>query len=336
MPGTRSRGAETTEKADAYQEVTDRVLAALDAGTVPWRKPWTSAGRPRSMSSGKPYTGINTWLLGMTGQECGYASPYFGTYRQIEALGGQVRRGEKSTRITLWKSFTPKDAEPDPETGRKPEVVFARMIPVFSACQADGLPEKFFPAPGEERPIASPQRAADVYLAGGNAAALEHDVHGRAYYRPDTDTVHMPPMAEHRSAEDYYSTIFHELAHSTGAESRLARPGITGLQQPGHGFGSHAYGAEELTAQFGAAMLLAETGIDTEKVFDNSTAYIASWRDTIAADKKLIISAASGGQKACDLIMEPSRELQKTMGQAALAVPAQRQAEAAEVEMEMA
>jgi antirestriction protein ArdC len=272
-----------------------------------------------------------TWLLGMTAQERGYTSPFYGTYRQIEALGGQVRKGEKSTRVTLWKSFTPKDAEPDPKTGKVPEAIFARMIPVFSANQAEGLPERFYPAPGAERPIASPQHAVDAYLGSGNAAALLHDVHGQAHYTPGTDTVHMPPMAEHRTPEDYYSTIFHELAHSTGAASRLARPGITELAEKGNGFGSHAYGREELTAQFGGAMLLAETGIDSGKVFDNSTSYIASWRDTIAADKKLIISAASGGQKAADLIAEPSRELQKALAaepeRAALDVPMQRQPE---------
>lgn len=319
MPANRTRSSKTSEKTDVYQQVTDRVLAALDAGTVPWRKPWTGAGRPRSMSTGKPYQGINVWLCGMTAMERGYTSPWWGTFRQIEELGGQVRKGENqangrgATKITLWKSYVPKDAEPDPETGKLREVIYARMIPVFNADQCEGLAEKYYPQPGEERPIASPQQAADAYLASGNAAALEHDVHGEAYYVPATDTVHMPPMGEHRSPEDYYSTLFHELSHSTGAESRLARPGITELAQKGNGFGSHAYGTEELTAQFGAAMLLAETGIDTGKVFDNSTAYIASWRDTIKADKKLIISAASGGQKACDLVMEPSRELEKTV-----------------------
>jgi len=115
-------------------------------------------------------------------------------------------------------------------------------------------------------------------------------------------------MKEHRSPEHFYAAAFHESTHSTGHESRLARPGITELAEKGHGFGSHPYGKEELVAEMGSAMLCAETGIEAERVFDNSAAYLASWLDTIKGDPKMVAQAASQAGKAADLVLEPSRQ----------------------------
>ena len=148
---------------EIYQAVTDRMVLALERGVVPWRTPWTLAGRPRSMSTGNAYRGVNTWLLALAARERGWGSPWFGTYRQIQERGGQVRRGEKSTLVTFWKTL--EKQEPDAVTGE----VMTRAVPmlrkfrVFSACQADGLPDRFFPEPGEERPIAGPQAVLDGY-----------------------------------------------------------------------------------------------------------------------------------------------------------------------------
>src|SRR5260221_2036291 len=186
----------TTERTDVYQEVTDRTLAALDQGTVPWRQPWITAnGRPRSMSTRKPYRGVNVMLLGMSG----HGSAWWGTYRQIAELGGQVRKGERSTMITFWKELSV--TRPDEVTGEPTahRVPMLRAFRVFCADQADGLPERFYPSANvAAEPIAEPQAVADAYLGSGNAASLHHDQSGRAYYQSDIDEIHMSPMDGHR------------------------------------------------------------------------------------------------------------------------------------------
>jgi antirestriction protein ArdC len=290
---------------DVYQAVTDRMVRALEQGVVPWRVPWTQSGRPLSMSTGKPYRGVNTWLLSLASHEHGWHSPWFGTYRQIQEQGGRVRRGERSTLVTIWKKLEIR--EHDPGTGE----VTARSVPmlrrfaVFNADQADGLSARFHPEPGAERPIARPQVLLDGYLDQRGAPQLFHDVEGQAFYNPATDEIHLPPLSGHRSPEHYYATAFHEAAHSTGHASRLSRADVTSQDAI---FGSHKYGREELVAQMAASMLCAETGIDTDEIFENSTAYVGSWLRTIKGDPRMVVSAATAAQRATDMITEPSRQ----------------------------
>jgi len=180
-----------------------------------------------------------------------------------------------------------------------------RQFRVFNACQADGLPGRYFPEPGTQAgPIAGPQAVLDGYVNRPGGPTLHHDVAGQAYYSPALDEIHMPPLTGHRSAGHFYSTAFHEAAHSTGHASRLAREGVRGTDE----FGSHSYGKEELAAEMTASMLCAETGINTDAIFANSAAYIGSWLETIKADPRMVISAAAAGQKAADLVLEPTRE----------------------------
>ncbi len=251
------------------------------------------------------YRGVNTWLLSLASHEHGWRSPWFGTYRQIQERGGQVGKGEKSTLVTFWKTL--ETEERDPGTGELTTraVPMLRKFWVFNAEQADDLPGRFYPEPSEARPIAGPQAVLDGYLNMAHAPRLRHDVEGRAHYNPVSDEIRMPSMTSHRSPEDYYATAFHEAAHSTGHESRLNRPGITDAVAT---FGSHDYGKEELVAQMTASMLCAETGIDSEEIFQNSAAYIGSWIQTIKGDPRMVLSAAAAAQKASDFIAEPSRE----------------------------
>jgi antirestriction protein ArdC len=290
---------------EIYQAVTDRMVQALERGVVPWRTPWTLAGRPRSLSTGRAYQGVNTWLLSLACREQGWASPWFGTYRQVQELGGQVRKGERSTLVTFWKTLEKQDRDAGTGEVTVRAVPLLRTFRVFNACQADGLPGRYFPEPGEERPIAGPQAVLDGYLGQAGAPRLRHDVHGQAYYNPAADEIHLPPMTGHRSPEHYYATAYHEAAHSTGHASRLDRDGIT---SSGAAFGSHAYGKEELVAQMTASMLCAETGIDTGEIFGNSAAYIGSWLRTIKGDPRMVVTAAAAAQRASDLITEPSRQ----------------------------
>lgn len=305
MPGKRYTPRSGAARQDVYQEVTDRMIAALESGTVPWSKPWVTGGAPRSMSTGKRYRGVNTWLLAIAAQDGGWTSPWFGTYGQITERGGQVRKGERSTAITFWRTL--EKSGTDAATGEevKRTIPMLRQFRVFNAGQADGLPGKFYPEPGAEpEPIATPQDVLDAYIGSANGPAWMHDKSGQAFYSPARDEVRMPPIGGHKTAEGYYLTAFHEASHSTGHPSRLDRPGISEIGP----FGSHGYAREELVAQMSASMLAAETGVDTDAEMDNSAAYLASWIDALKGDSRLIIGASAAAQKAADLILDPVRE----------------------------
>lgn len=290
--------AATAEKFDAYQVVTDQIIALLEAGTAPWRKPWAATGgMPVSLSTGKLYRGVNPFLLQMSAMTNGYSSPFWGTYKAIAEKGGQVRKGEKSTVVVFWKTY-PDKTETDPVTGKPKTRFVLRAFRVFNAEQADGLPAEFFPAPADIVPvdqIESCQAVADRYLANGGPAVTHAGE--RACYSPTTDDLTMPPRDLFTGGEEYYSTLFHELGHSTGHSSRLNRPE---LQTFAH-FGDRNYSREELVAEMTSAFLAGATGI-SPAVVDNSAAYLASWVRVLKGDNKLVIGAAGQAQKAADLI----------------------------------
>ena len=275
-------------KKDIYQAVTDRILEALDRGVVPWRKPWTSRNSmPVSLSTGKAYRGVNMILLAMAG----YSDPRWGTYKAIKAAGGQIRKGEKGTKIILWKPVrkTFENAETgEEETGA---YLLLREYTVFNAEQADGLPE----FDREERPEHEQNERAEAVWAGYKSRpALLHGRTG-AYYNPAKDMVGMPDPEDFIGPAEYYQTLFHELIHSTGHESRLDRiePAI---------FGSDPYAKEELVAEIGASMLAGLAGLETAGD-EQSAAYVASWAKRFREDPKLIVNAAAQAQKAADLIL---------------------------------
>lgn len=277
--------------AEVYQVVTDRMIAALESGTVPWSKPWSAgSGVPRSMSSGDAYRGINVWLLALTAEDQGYTSQWWGTFKRIKDLGGHLRKGSKGTKVVYWKAVvTPNPDNPDePHTYMHPYV-----STVFSADQCDNLPEVYYPVEGSEPDILpDPESVLNGYIARGPNLRYGG---GRAYYTPDEIT--LPRRCDFHSAEEFYSTAFHECGHSTGNASRLNRKGIAEFDH----FGSEKYGKEELVAEMTAVMLCALTGV--ESAFDNSANYIASWLQAIKGDVKLVPTAASAAQAATDLIM---------------------------------
>lgn len=277
-----------------YQMVTDTVIAALEAGTVPWEQGWTARGYlPTSMSTNKPYRGINVFLLNMRG----YGSPWWGTFKKIAELGGQVRKGEKSTTVVFWKRILVKDdTAPD---GVK-AIFMLRYYRVFNAEQADGLPDKFYPQAEDDgtAPDANAQADAIIerYLANGGPAMVR--VAGdSAYYEPVADKITLPLRSQFLESGQLYRNAFHESVHSTGHESRLGRIGITDFDY----HGSAQYAMEELVAGMGAAMLLGVVGINSQ--YENSAAYIASWLKALRNDHKLVIKAAGLAQKAADLIL---------------------------------
>jgi antirestriction protein ArdC len=273
-----------------YEIVTRQILAELEKGVVPWRKPWRTLP-PANLISKKQYRGINTFLLALAG----YGSQYWLTYRQAQALGGNVRRGERGTKIVFWKFDKYETETADGETENRTSA-FLRYYTVFNLEQTEGL--KALLALPPARPIES----AETIIAGmPNAPAYERGF--LACYTPSTDTVTMPsPTAFHSQAE-YYSTMFHELVHSTGHAKRLTREGFDRPQQ----FGSESYSREELVAEMGSAMLCGVAGIE-QATLANSAAYLKSWIARLKSDSRLIISAASAAQKAADYIRGESPE----------------------------
>lgn len=272
--------------AAVYEQVTDKILALLAEGTVPWHKPWKGTA-PMSMSTNKPYRGINVFLLD---------DGYHGTYKKISELGGQVRKGEESSLAVFWKFVEKKDAK----TGKVEKIPFLRYFRVFHSAQADwpeGMPERFTAKGGADEAdrISEAEQVVAGYIKGDNGPSLAHGG-GSARYSPATDAVSMPELTSFRDADHYYSTMFHELGHSTGHGSRLSRDGVTNFDA----FGSHQYAAEELVAEMTAAMVSGALGIDS--TVETSAAYLAHWAGALGSDPKLIVRAAGQAQKAADMI----------------------------------
>ena len=295
-------------KVDAYQVITDQVIALLEAGTAPWQKPWVSAsgstGMPVNIASKKVYRGANVFILGMAAQVAGYSSPWWGTYDQIAKRGGQVLKGQTGTMIIFWTRIKIEDKV----TGDEKTIPLLRTYKVFNAEQAEGLSLPEFGSSSDETAdgadaVAEFDAAVAGYLADGPTLA-----HGasRAYYSPSRDHVQMPARSDFRSTEGYYAALFHELTHSTGHSDRLAREGIV----EGHSFGDALYSKEELIAEMGSAFLAGLTGMVVTPMA-NSASYLKSWITVLKGDTKLIIKAAGQAQRATDLILGTTFEDEK-------------------------
>jgi antirestriction protein ArdC len=282
----------TAPKFDVYQNVTDRIIAQLEAGTVAWRKPWRNIDGqvPRNLVSGKPYRGINLLLLSMTP----YTSPYWVTYKQAQAKGGNVRRGEKSTLIVFWKMF-----QVDDETAKngKRTIPMLRHYNVFNVQQCDGLtvPDAADEALPDFDPIAECEAIWNGY---NDRPRLMPDTKGAAY-APALDVLMMPDRRAFDTPEAYYLTLFHEATHSTGHKSRLARFEDNAAEMR---FGSEPYAKEELIAEMGSAMLGTIAGLSADEYLPRSAAYIANWLTALRNDPKMVIQAAGKAQRAVEHI----------------------------------
>lgn len=276
-------------KPNVYQIITDRIIAKLEQGTVPWRKSWAgrAGGMPTNRDTGKPYRGINVLLLTMAG----YGSRYWVTFRQAQKLGGTVRKGEHGSPVLYWQSRDDDDAGQG-DTKRAPIVRYYRL---FNLEQCDGIddPDAAF----EAQPF-SPIDDCETVIANMPAPPTVHIDGGRAFYQPSVDAVHVPERERFECVEEFYATFFHELVHATGHASRLGRQGIVDEVM----FGGHEYSKEELIAEIGACFLCGHTGIDAA-VLDNSAAYVQGWLTLLRSDSRLVITAASHAQKAADFIL---------------------------------
>ena len=277
-----------TDKLDVYQIITDRILALLDAGVNPWRKPWHAAAwkPPQNLLSRRPYRGVNVILLGLSP----YDSPYWVSFKQAIQAGGSVKKGEKASLAVFWKLYdNPKKGQP----AEREKIPVLRYYHVFNVEQCEGVaypqPEAVPSFP--HGPIAEAERIA---AAMPNPPTITHTDESRAYYRQETDSVNVPPLERFDKAAEFYATLNHELIHATGAKTRLAR-------KLGSPFGSLDYGREELIAEMGSAYLCGLAGI-LDQTEDNSAAYLDGWRAIIKQDRRAVVLAAGAAQKAVDFI----------------------------------
>lgn len=279
---------------DIYAEVTGKIVAMLEAGVVPWRSPILgggTAGWPRNMESGREYRGVNVFLLALSSWAKGYSSAHWLTFNQAKARGGSVKKGEQSSMVVFWKQY----ATTDKNTGEAVSVPVLRYYNVFNVEQCEGI--EIPDAPKIEATAFSPIEAAERIVNGYEGRPeIEHVGH-RAYYVPKADSVHIPPPGRFVYPEAYYTTLFHELAHSTGHSTRLDR----GLDKSTEVFGSPEYAREELVAEMAAAFLCGHSGI-TPATVENAASYIGGWIKTLKGDKRLAVVAAGAAQRAADWI----------------------------------
>jgi antirestriction protein ArdC len=280
------------EKFDIAAMIADFILESLDAGVVPWDKPWENTdGFHTNLKSKKAYRGINVWLLAYSAMQHGFASPYWLTPKQIIEYGGTIKKGSETTVVVFYKTIEKKDKSGN-VTDRFRMLRYYRVLNVE---QTEGLEDRI-PAK-VERPEFVPVEEADrIVNSWTNRPKINHRGNS-AHFIPLMDLIELPRADSFKSAEAYSSTRFHELVHSTGSSERLNRDGVAALDSNN----IPKYSKEELIAEMGAAILNWHSGIfDVQR--DSSAAYIDAWRKKISDDKKIVVDAAREAQKAVDMI----------------------------------
>ena len=279
-------------KTDLYQTVTNTIIAALEAGNIPWIHPWRAhpdQALPANLCSGHRYRGVNVLLLNMVHRAHGYRLNRWMTFQQARSLGGCVRKGEHGTSVVFFKMLEVDAERPAPRDAEARVIPLLRSFTVFNADQIDGLPEDLVATPPVPSTFEANEAAEALIQASG--ANIRHGG-DRAFYRPSDDTIQLPPKASFVSPERFYGVALHELTHWSGHASRCNRP-LSGRQH------IESYAFEELIAEMGSAFLCSHVGIHTEL---QHAAYLDSWLQALKNDKRLIFSAASLAQKACDFL----------------------------------
>jgi len=304
---------------EVAQKIVDRIVDMIDKnGALPWVKPWNR--KPTTITikdgvktvtvypgawnrQGVPYKGANTYL-----PEGEYI-----TFTQCKAEGGSVKKGAHGFPVIYWNFY--KKEETDPDTGEKKEteIPLLKYYTVFRVDDCEGIEQKHHPEPQtitvqtireipveiDLNPAAEAIVADYASRAGGVFEIRRREISQRAFYSPSEDYVQVPARAQYDAEAEYYSTLFHELAHSTGHKSRLNRFSGSGAAAA---FGSQEYSREELVAEITAAGILNALGMETDGSFRNSAAYVKSWVSHIKADPLMYVTAASRAQAAFDMI----------------------------------
>ena len=292
-------------KFDAAQEITNEIIALLEKGTMPWRRPWKIAGGGVPLRhNGEPYKGINAFLLGLRAATMGYSSPYWVTFAQAKALGASVRKGSKSSVVVYYGTArkrgaetrkTEGDADGDGNGG---SYRFLKSYRVFHVSQVEGLDASYYPDAGDD-PAAGPDPIPEVQ-AFFDAIDAEVVIGGdRACYIPSLDRVHIPALSQFKAASGYYATLFHEIGHWTKAPHRLDRSfGVSS-------FGNESYAKEELCVELAAVLGGQQLGFCPDHI-ENHAAYIGSWLKVLKSDSRFLFTAAAHAQRIVDYLVTAS------------------------------
>jgi antirestriction protein ArdC len=297
-------------KRDHRQEVTDSIVRMLEEGVAPWQKPWESAGLPFNPTTEKTYRSGNAVHLMATGLSRGYEDPRWMTYKQAAENGWQVRKGEKGTHIEFWEVKAKADeknggavnngSDQSSRDRENPRRFIHRVYTVFNAIQIEGVPALERRAPSAFEAVHSGER-----ILENSGAKISHDQRDSAFYRPFTDSIHLPPKEAFSDAPGYYGTALHEMSHWTGHPSRLNRPTLTDSYR----FGDLNYAKEELRAELASVFIAAEVGVPHNPV--NHAAYIGSWIKSLKEDKNEIFRAAQDASAAADFVLNLDREVSR-------------------------
>ena len=278
-----------------YEIVTEKIIKQLESGVTPWRKPWACQS-PANLITQKEYRGLNVFTLASQG----FPSRFWLTFNQATKLGGRIRKGEKSSPVIFWN--VGEDRETITPGGAKKTLrpFLLRYYSVFNLAQTEGidLPASVLQETRTNNPV---ETCEQIVANMPNPPSFEQS--DKAWYSPDSDAVGMPARGLFYSPEGYYSTLFHELAHSTGHAKRLHRDNFDNPVS----FGSESYSKEELIAEMTAAMLCGIAGIE-QKTLENSASYLKTWIARLKSDSRLLVSAASHAQKAADFIQGKAME----------------------------
>jgi antirestriction protein ArdC len=268
-----------------YSEITQSIIEQLEAGAVPWVKPWKAdSSADKNLVSQKPYQGINRLLLGMSSMIRGYSVPVWASYKQWEAIGANVKKGEKGTKIVFYSPVSKENKQ----TGDVEKYAVLKTYFVFNAAQVEGI--DIVPAETVAAEFTAVELAEQRIIKTG--AAISHGGDA-AFYMPSADRIQLPNKSAFDSEANYYATAFHELAHWTGSKTRLDRDLDKGR------FGNPAYAFEELVAEMSAAFLCSDYGIQGEL---RHAGYIGHWLKALREDSKAVFKAAALAQKAADYI----------------------------------
>lgn len=276
---------------DVYSMVTERIIAELEKGCIPWRKPWINCLEGTfNRITRKPYSLLNQLLLGRPGE--------WATYKQWQTIGGQVRRGEDGSVVVFWKLKETQERSDNGEQKKK-KVPILRYYTVFHSSQVENILPLI---PVEVEYDTQPIERADITFreyVGREKIELNIGISNQAYYSPAKDSINLPAMSQFESAEEWYSTAFHEAGHSTMKKSRCDRE----EENKGNYFGNEGYSREELVAELTSSFILNTLGIETSETFKNNAAYVQNWLRVLKEDKKLIVLAAGKAEKAANYIL---------------------------------
>ncbi|MEI2696159.1 MAG: zincin-like metallopeptidase domain-containing protein [Saprospiraceae bacterium] len=294
----------TVITSNLYEEVTNKIISMIEQGVAPWRRTWSTYGLARNYGTDHIYTGINLILMNNTM----HPIPYFLTFNQVKEQGGSIKKDAKAEKVIYFdvyykdvndKTLSKEEAIQRRKNGEEIQILkFIKYYNVFNIEDIEGF--EFQIQEIELKPNEKIDGCESIIENMPKRPELRQINANRACYAPELDFVNMPSIEQFESAEYYYATFFHELVHSTGHASRLAREEVMNPQK----FGGMAYSKEELVAETGASFLCSSVQIDYDNIIENNVAYLAGWLNVLREDSKFIFKVASNAQKAADYILK--------------------------------